>query len=245
MLLLRIAYDGTDLHGCPPVPGHRTVCGEIAAALGRAGATPTWIDPLSRTDAGVHARGNVVCVAPGRPLAPGEALRLLDHHLPPDVRCLAAARADTAPTAGEKTYAYTLDLGRWGDPALARTAWRPGRPLDRAALVDAAIPLVGVRDFAAFHRSDDPRAPRLRAIGSASWSLEADVATFTVRGDGFGYRLVRGLVGGMIAVARGACPAAAWDTALAGHPTHASQQTAPARGLCLVNLDVDADWTAD
>jgi tRNA pseudouridine38-40 synthase len=243
LLLLRVAYDGTDFSGCPVLPGRRTICGTIADALARVGAAPVTLEALSRTDAGVHARGNVVVVVPGRPLAPDAALRALDHHLPPDLRCVAAASVPAAPTAGAKTYAYDLDLSPWGDPARARVAWRPPSTLAPAVLPALAAPLEGVRDFAAFHRAEDQRPPRPRHLRAARWDLGPDRATFTVTGDGFGYRLVRSLVGGMVAVATGACDEAAWIAALDGIPSHASRQTAPARGLTLVDVAVDAPWT--
>lgn len=244
LLLLRVAYDGTAFSGCPALPDKRTICGTIAEALARVGAAPASLDALSRTDAGVHARGNVVVVAPGRPLTPGEALRALDHHLPPDLRCVAAASVDAPPAAGAKTYRYDLDLSAWGDPARARFAWRPPPTIAPARLPALAAPLVGVHDFAAFHRADDQRPPRPRKILAAGWDLDDDRATFTVTGDGFGYRLVRSLVGGMVATAAGACDEAAWHAALGGTPSHPSRQTAPARGLTLVEVAVDAPWTA-
>lgn len=242
LLALRIAYDGTDLHGCPIVVGQRTVCGLIAVALARVGAAPTFIEALSRTDAGVHATGNVIVVTPGRRLTPGQALLLLDRHLPPDLRCIGAAAVPAIPIAGLKTYRYLLDLSPWGDPLRARVAWRPGPALHPDRLPDLATALPGAHDFIAFHRSSDARPPRVRRIAQACWALDGDSATFTVRGEGFGYRLVRGLVGGMVAVGLGACPPEDWFRALQGIPTHASRQTAPAHGLCLISVEVDAGW---
>lgn len=241
-LLLQIGYDGADFHGCTPASELRTVCGEIASSLERVGSPPILIETLSRTDAGVHAIANIAHLVPARPLPPAQALRLLDRHLPPDLRCHAAASVQELPPVGAKTYRYTLDLSRWGDPHLARTAWRPTHLPDRALLDQLAETLLEPHDFEAFRRRGETRESLVRHLSQSSWTHDKEISVYEVRGKGFPYRLVRSLVGGMIATATGACSPADWTAALHGRPSHASRQTAPAHGLCLAAIQADIPW---
>ena len=241
-LLLRLSYDGTELHGCPEHPEARTVCGVIRQALERVNAPPLEIETLSRTDAGVHARGNVGHVLLPRDARPDQVLGWLDRHLPPDLRCTAAARISTLPPCGPKRYTYRIDRSPWGDPHRARTAWRVGSPLDLDLLDDLSASLIGHHDFAAFRRQGDHRTDLGRTIQHSTWVHDADQSTYTIRADRFFYRMIRALVGGMVATAAGACTIEDWHEALRGAPTHASRQTAPARGLCLEAISIEADW---
>jgi tRNA pseudouridine38-40 synthase len=234
--LLLLAYDGTDLSGCPEVRGRRTVVGELRAALGRAGVHGA-LECLSRTDAGVHARGQVAVAEPDRRLGPDRLLLALDRHLPPDLRCVGAAEVDGVPAVRAKTYRYTFDLSPFGDPRLARCAWRARLDADR--LVALTPRLVGRRDLSAFRRRGETRADLVRTIEAASCSVDGAVATIAVRGDGFAYRGVRSLVGALVAVARGAASEDDLDAALAGVPTDVARQQAPARGLSLDEVELE------
>lgn len=240
--LLRIAYDGTHFAGCPALPGQRTICSALEQALARVQAPPTALETLSRTDAGVHARGNVAVVELPRVFSPTELLAILARHLPEDLRCIAVATAPDRVHVLGKTYAYTLDVSAWGDPLRARTAHRVPRPPELGRLARLSERLAGTHDFTAFRRGGETRHDLRRTLSRAQWVSGEGTLTFEVEGQGFTYRLVRSLVGGMIAVAIGACSEQDWHDALDGHPTHASRQTAPARGLCLRWLDVPADW---
>lgn len=231
--LLRLAYDGTDFSGCPVLPAERTVCGVLDVALQRVGERPALVETLSRTDAGVHARGNIGHVVLDRDWTEGALLLALDRHLPPDLRCSAVARVDDLPPVGSKTYTYRLDRSRFGDPALARAAWRPPAGLDERVLEELAAQVAGTRDWSGFRRTGETRDDLVRAVHSAEWAWGE---RFTIVGAGFPLRLVRSLVGGMVAVASGAATRADWVSALAGQVTSASRQTAPARGLCLEEI---------
>lgn len=243
--LLRLAYDGTGFAGCSELPDQRTVCGELRRALLRVNAGPGLVETLSRTDAGVHAVANVAHVALERPLEDTELLGVLDRHLPEDLRCTAVARVDAPPAQGSKVYRYTLDTSPHGDPLRARFCWRPPGAVDVEVLRALASVLPGTRDWVAFRRTGETREDLVRTIASAGWTEGDGVLHFTVSGSGFPYRLVRALVGGMVMVARGGATRQAWDRALEGHPdSPAARQTAPARGLLLVESLPGVDWVS-
>jgi tRNA pseudouridine38-40 synthase len=229
-LLLKLAYDGTALSGCPEVSGRRTVVGEVRTALARVAVDAT-VACLSRTDAGVHARGQLAVATLDRPLPLDRLLLALDRHLPADVRCTAAATVDRVPDVLAKTYRYTLDLSPFGDPFLARRAWRVR--LDPARLVPLGQKLVGTHDLSAFRRRDETRVDLVRTIERADWDVVGHTAVLTITGSGFPYRAVRSLVGACLTVARGAATEAELEAALAGVSGSVSRQQAPARGLCL------------
>lgn len=239
-LLLAVAYRGTTFAGCAGVAGRRTVVGEVRSAFARLGGEVA-VDPLSRTDAGVHALGNVLVVSGAPPRSDEAWLRALDRQLPPDLRPVRVATVDAVPSVRAKRYRYAIDASRWGDPQLVDRAWRRPVPLD--ALVPLGAALVGRRDFSAFRRRGETRADLVRTLHEARWSCDGDRLLFDVAGDGFAYRLVRSLVGGMVQVACGAIDAGAWSAALAGTRTEASRQQAPAHGLCLVGLTLDPEPT--
>jgi tRNA pseudouridine38-40 synthase len=242
-VLLRLAYDGTDFAGCPEAPGRRTVVGELRSALARLGIVDA-VETLSRTDAGVHAEAQVAVVATECAWDERAWLHALDRHLPADLRCGAVARTDSPQAVLGKTYRYEVDVSAWGDPFRARSSWRQRVCLDD--LVQLAPQIVGCRDFSAFRRRGETRKDLVRTINEAAWTKDGTRLCFHVTGDGFGYRLVRSLVGAQLAVARGACTREDLEAALAGRVTPAAVQQAPARGLCLVSIHLvpEPSWVA-
>lgn len=236
-LALMLAYDGSGFAGWWRQPDQRTVAGELDAAFARIGEPGAAPVGASRTDAGVHARGQVAHAALARAWEPRSLLRALAEQLPPDLACVAAAPVgadwNAAHAAVGKTYSYRIDAGVVADPFAHRTAWRPPFRLDLAALQAAAAPIAGRRDWRAFARRGEAREDTVRTITRVAWRAERDALLCEIDGDGFIYRLVRSLVGAMVAVAHGGCPAGELERALAGEATGASQQQAPAHGLCL------------
>lgn len=238
--LLRLAYDGTDFAGCAPLPGERTVVGVVSDALARIGQSPTLAEALSRTDAGVHARDNLAHVVLPREMPPRDLLRALDRHLPADARCLGVAPIEALPSPGLKTYAYRLDRTPHGDPFQARWSWRLLGPLDEAVLHELADATQGTHDLEAFRRTGETRDDLVRTFDAVSWRAEPGALVCTITGRGFPYRLVRALVGGMVAVARGSHTPEAYRAALAGDASDGvCRHTAPARGLTLLRHAVE------
>jgi tRNA pseudouridine38-40 synthase len=232
---LLLAYDGTDFAGWWRQPGRRTVAGELDAACVRIGEAGAEAVGASRTDAGVHALGQLAHIDLRRAWDPPRLLQALERQLPGDL----ALRA-VAPVADgwhavhgvrSKTYIYRIALRP--DPFLARIAWRPPGTLDGDLLRRCAVLAPGRRDWAAFVRRGDHREDTACRLLSCRWMQGDGQWCCHLRADGFIYRLARSLVGGMVLCARGGCTLADWKAALAGETTPAATQQAPAGGLCL------------
>ena len=248
---LDVAYDGTAFSGWAAQPGLRTVQGELSAALTTVlrGPDPVRLTVAGRTDAGVHARGQVVHVdvdreawaaLPGRSdREPGASLvSRLAGVLPTDV---VVRRATPAPpgfdarfSALERRYAYRLaDPTADRDPLRRHDTvwWR--RPLDVDAMDEAARSLVGLRDFAAFCKQREG-ATTIRTLLEYSWtSLPDGVMVATVRADAFCHSMVRSLVGAVVPVGEGR-RAPDWPRDLQERAVRASAiHVMPAHGLSL------------
>jgi tRNA pseudouridine38-40 synthase len=250
---LHLAYDGTDFAGWWRQPGRRTVAAELDAACRRIGEAAPDAIGASRTDAGVHARGQVARIACARAWSPVALLRALARQLPADLACqrvaLAAPGWHPGHDASAKTYRYRIDNGAIADPFAARYAWRPPFRLALAELAAAARALPGRRDWGGFVRRGESRAGAgalVRTISRVEWQLAGDALECTVTGEAFTYRLVRSLVGAMVAVAQGGCSAAELGRALRGGASPAGRQQAPACGLCLerVHYASEPEWVA-
>lgn len=240
---LLISYDGTDFAGWWRQPAHRTVAGVFDEAFARIGEPQAHVVGASRTDAGVHAEGQVAHVTTVRAWDAQELRRVLATHLPGDVSCRLVTPVtdewDACHAASGKTYRYAIDHGDVLDPFLARFAWRPPFRLNPQRLMDAAVGIVGERDWSGFSRRGETRhldGDLIRRIDRVAWSQDGHRLCCEVTGGGFTYRLVRSLVGAMVAVANDTCSRADLDAALAGQESPAGRQQAPARGLCLVRV---------
>jgi tRNA pseudouridine38-40 synthase len=143
-----------------------------------------------------------------------------------------------------KTYSYTIDNGAVADPFHRAFAWRPPFRLRLADLRRAAAAIPGQRDWQGFARRGDTRTDLVRRIDTVTWRADGDALVCTVTGASFTYRLVRSLVGAMVAVANGGCTKHDLTEALAGRRSPAGRQQAPAQGLCLerVRYDPELDW---
>ncbi len=240
---LLIAYDGTDFAGWWRQPGQRTVAGVFDAAFARIGEAQAQVVGASRTDAGVHAQGQVAHVVTTRTWVSRDLQRAVSTHLPADIACRAVMAVDedwdACHHAVHKTYHYTIDHGEAPDPFAARFAWRTPFHLQLARLQEAAQGVAGERDWSGFSRRGETRhldGDLIRHIDRVVWSSDGQRLRCEVGGGGFTYRLVRSLVGAMVAVANGTCAHAELTAALAGEDVPAGHQQAPARGLCLMQV---------
>ncbi len=258
-LKLTLAYDGTDFAGWAAQAGQRTVAGVIDEALSTVFRTPVQLRAAGRTDAGVHATGQVAHVdvpadalSHAYPRAPRQGdseflplVRRLGRFLPPDVRVLHIARApsgfDARFSALRRHYAYRLSTAPYGaEPQDARyvTAWP--RPLDVDAMSAASRHLLGLHDFAAFCRHRE-RATTIRDLQRLDWSREGDRITAHVTADAFCWSMVRSLVGALLAVGEGRLEPAWCGALLAETKRSSAFAVAPARGLTLVAVDYPPD----
>ncbi|QSB15545.1 tRNA pseudouridine(38-40) synthase TruA [Natronosporangium hydrolyticum] len=213
---LDVAYDGTDFHGWAVQQDRRTVAGVLLVGLrqllGDEGAAGLTV--AGRTDAGVHATGQVAhvdVIAPAWQTRRGDLLRRLAGVLPPDVRVTAATEVgfdfDARFSALSRRYEYRVSDAPYGvDPLRRHDTLRWRWPLELARLNQAAAGLVGEHDFAAYCRRN-PNRTTVRAITELAWRRDPDgVLVATVAADAFCQSMVRSLVGGMLLAGDGTRP---------------------------------------
>jgi tRNA pseudouridine38-40 synthase len=239
-LKMTIAYDGTPYAGWQVQPGRPTVQGVIEAALGRMLRETTRIAGAGRTDAGVHALGQVASFATGRAI-PLDGLRSgLNARLPETIRVLAAeeapegfhARAD----ARAKEYRYRLSRARVVLPFVAPFVAPVRGRLDVEAMREAARRFVGRHDFTSFCPTDCAIEDRRRSIESSEIAETADEVVYEVRGEGFLRHMVRTIAGTLVEVGRGRVRPAEIDAIIAARDRRRAGPCAPARGLVLVRV---------
>ncbi len=230
----RVEYDGTDFAGFQIQPGTRTVQGELEAALGRvSGDAGTRVEAAGRTDAGVHAAGQVIAFTYSGRLSAAQLARALDAVLPPDValRALRRVEPEFRPryAARYRAYRYTVWNGP-RSPLRERYALGVRAPLDAAAMADAAQVLVGRHDFSAFGGSDRQPVRTLHRVGVRR---EGRTITIDMTGDAFLRQMVRSIVAALLRVGRGESTAGELAAALERRECAFAGAVAPAHGLCL------------
>ncbi len=232
---LTVAFDGTDFCGWQRQPGRRTVQGVLEEALGGLLGAPVTLRGAGRTDAGVHARGQVASLAVETALPSGALRPALAPRLPRDVRVLVVEEVDGSFDARRSAVArrYSYRLLRHEDPMLERFAWRPRVWPDSGALAAATRPLEGRHDCSSFRStgSSDTRPEcRLSQVGWRDWERGL---LFEVTADHFLYHMVRTMVGTALVAAAAGDPAAAMQAVLEARDRAVAGPTAPACGLCL------------
>jgi tRNA pseudouridine38-40 synthase len=240
-LRIDLAYDGSAFSGWAAQPGRRTVQDVLAEALGRVLRLPAppALTVAGRTDAGVHARGQVVHadVPPAAWPAAGPLARLAAV-LPADVRVHAVGPApdgfDARFSALWRRYSYRVcDDPARADPLRRHETLWSFRPLDLAAMNEAARALAGEHDFAAFCRRR-PGATTVRTLRVLDWRRDGDgLAVATVVADAFCHNMVRALVGALLAVGEGRRPAGWPAEVLAAAVRDPAVRVVAPHGLCL------------
>lgn len=249
---LTVSYDGTDYVGWQRQARGRSIQGELERAFAEIEGRPVRVVGAGRTDAGVHALGQVAGVRLVHGIGTSVLVRALNAKLPPDIRLLAAetAAADfhARYAARTKTYRYNLTTGPVASPFTLRYVWHVREALDLEAMREAAARLQGRRDFAAFQAAGTEVASTVRtvrsvAIGSGAGALPTRPAvaqpalTIDVVGDGFLRHMVRIMVGTMVEVGSGRVEAAAVSGIVASRTRERAGPTAPPQGLFLVAVD--------
>jgi tRNA pseudouridine38-40 synthase len=242
---LLLSYDGSDFHGWQVQPGLRTVQQVLSEALWEATGERVVVHGSGRTDAGVHALGQVAHVGLRARWPLLNLQRALNARLPASLRVLeareAAASFDARRSARSKLYRYRIYREPVCPPFLVRYVYHHPYPLREAAMSAAAPALAGVHDFRSFAASPDKRNPALgdtvRTVTRSEVRREGPELVYEVEGQGFLHHMVRNMVGFLLEVGRGARAAEEIPAVLAARSRRAAGPTAPPQGLYLVRVD--------
>ncbi len=245
-LKLVLAYDGTEFSGWQVQPEAATIQGTLASAIGRVTGEKVLPQGSGRTDAGVHALGQVASFLTQSPIPPENLVVALNDILPSTIRVLEAAEAPAEfharKSARAKTYRYRMFRGAICPPFLARYVWHYPYPLDEDQMREVAPLMVGEHDFTSFaavdpERGHDAAVSNLRQIFCSHWERQGDEFIYTVRGNGFLHHMVRNLVGTFLLVGKGTLKVSDLPRIMEARSRSAAGATAPAGGLCLVSVE--------
>jgi tRNA pseudouridine38-40 synthase len=248
-VLLQIAYFGTGFRGWASQREGRTVQAEVLGAIRavdpRAGAP----HGTSRTDAGVHAEGQIATFDATLDIPPRGWVLALNQHLPDDVSIRRAWRTPPGLRPSDvvkaKRYVYRVLLDRVRDPLWKDRAWRIGWGVDLAKLAREGASLVGTHDFGAFRSSHDARTHTVRTIRRFEAGVEAPggsdprVVAIIIEGNAFLYNMVRIAVGTLMDIARGKLEEGTVARAFETRDRKTLGTTAPAHGLTLEHVDME------
>lgn len=260
---LTVAYDGTRFHGYQHQDGQRTVQGEIEVAIAAVSGRASRARAAGRTDAGVHAHGQVVAFDTDKLLPPRSWMMALNAHLPDDISVQDAHVAEPGYNprfdALEKTYRYVMDLGITRQPLFRDRVWHLGSQLERhfdhpdqvahrvgldvPAMREAAARFAGAHDFRAFRAADDERENTVRTLKRIElidgYANEKRLLAIEVTGDAFMKNMVRIISGTLLDVGRQRITLDQLTTLLSatGDRRNAGP-TAPACGLTLVSVSL-------
>jgi tRNA pseudouridine38-40 synthase len=256
-LRLVLSYDGSEFSGWQVQPDAATVQGTLASAIGRITGEKVLPQGSGRTDAGVHALGQVATLVTESSVPTANFVRALNDILPAAIRVLdvteAPADFHARHSARAKTYRYRIFRDSICPPFLARYVWHFPYGLDEDAMARAAGLVVGEHDFTSFAAVDPERGrageevsrenveqkmpDNIRRIISSAWERQGEEFIYTVRGSGFLHHMVRNLVGTFILVGKGTLQDADVTRILEAKNRSAAGATSPGSGLYLVSVE--------
>jgi tRNA pseudouridine38-40 synthase len=242
-LKLTLEYDGTAFEGWQVQATGRTVQGEVERALATLLRAPVRVRGAGRTDAGVHASGQVAAVRiDAAPQNPGRFRASLNGILPPDVAVVAVEVApddfDPRRHARRRRYLYRIWNAPARTPLWSRLSWHVPWPLDREAMAAAASRLVGVHDLESFRAADrHPPATTVREIFVSRIDVCGNLIVYTIEATAFLKHMVRNVVGTVVEIGRGARAVADLEALLAARDRQLAAATAPPHGLVLAGVE--------
>jgi tRNA pseudouridine38-40 synthase len=243
-LKITLAYDGTDFCGWQIQPAQPTIQGVLEAVLTKIEGSAVKVHGSGRTDAGVHALGQVASFHLANPIPTENLRKAMNHLLPEAVRVLrieeAAADFHARHSARAKTYEYRIWREEICPPLVSRYVFPFPYPLDEERMRQAAPRFCGTRDFRSLAANDgELAASTVRTVFSSTIERQGEQLNYQVRGSGFLYHMVRNAVGTLIEVGRGNLAPEDIDHLLEAKDRSAAGATAPARGLFLVEVEYE------
>ncbi len=239
---LTVSYDGSGYHGfqrqTPPIKAVQNV---LERVLGQIFGDAIELAAAGRTDAGVHAYGQVVNFFTDGSIPIDRVARAANGLLPPDISVTEATEAtrdfSALHSARRKTYLYRILQRETPDPFRRNYTWHIHQPLDTEALAEAAKTLLGRHDFSSFRAAGGAPMSPVRTMDMAEVRREEDEIRLTFRADGFLYHMVRNIVGTLVNVGRAVITPADFAVILAAGDRHQAGATAPAAGLYLMSVE--------
>jgi tRNA pseudouridine38-40 synthase len=240
-LRLLVAYDGTDFAGYQSQPHERTVQGVLEEALGTLASSPVRVRGAGRTDAGVHALGQVVSL--DADIHPDVVFRAMSGTLPGDVAVTDAQRGpegfDARRSARSRSYTYLVWACEAPHPLYRRYALWARRPLEAARINEALSMIVGTYDFSSFGRVRSDQTP-VRTVTEASCMYDPPFIRIRVTGESFLHNMVRSIVGTALEIGASRRPPSWMRDVLVARDRGAAGPVAPAHGLTLTEVAYDA-----
>ena len=246
---LLIQYDGTDFHGWQVQENDRTIQGELERVIGMLDDSKVAVIGSGRTDAGVHAEGQVANVVVNKPFTPQKLQFAINGNLWRDIRIMKVEKASddfhARFSAKRKTYVYRILNAPVMSPFWRRFAHHEHKPLDITAMTKTARMLLGEHDWTAFASAQSDGESRVRTILDATieshWDARAgaNILEFRITANGFLRYMVRSIAGTLIEVGRGDKDSDTIQTAIVTGDRSLAGKTAPANGLTLLKVDYD------
>lgn len=237
---LVIAYDGTNYVGWQYQPNGMSVQQRVEQALHQLTGIVHTVHSSGRTDAGVHAQGMVCHLTSAQDLPISAWREGLNRFLPDDIAVRHAEQVDeqfhARFSARGKHYRYTLLRDSIRSPLVRKTSWQIKQPLDLEKMEQAAQNFIGQHDFAAFRTSGCSAKTTVREIFSIDFSEEKSLLHIDICGSGFLRNMIRMMVGTLVQIGRGKRPTDTIQKLLDGTEAVAAPLTAPAQGLCLMEV---------
>ena len=242
-IALTIEYDGTSYHGFQWQPGVPTIQGALEAAIRRLTGERRRVVAASRTDTGVHARGQVVTFRTGEGIAAARLVSGLNHFLPADIAVKTAARVpeswNVQRDAESREYRYRILNRRTRSPLAGRYSYLVQGELDTGAMNRACREMLGEQDLASLASDLKPEEAEdtVRRILSARIVREGELVLFDIAASGFLRHQVRNTVGALLGIGRGRVTVAGFREMLRARQVGLIGPAAPAKGLCLMKVN--------